>query len=312
MAKTLIIGTRSSRLALWQAGYIARRLREKHPSLIVEEKRMTTKGDRILDAPLAKIGGKGLFTKELETAMLAGEIDIAVHSLKDMPTEVPEGLVITAITERYDPGDAVVSPRYQTLAALPPGARVGTSSLRRRAQLLAARPDLTLFDLRGNVNTRLEKLDTGEYDAVILAVAGLKRLGFGDRITEVLPRALCLPAVGQGALAIEARRGDHEVRNLVDFLRDEAMTDCAAAERAFLETVEGGCQVPVGVYATVDGDQLSVEAVIASLDGRQSFRDTRIGPRQEAKELGRELANVLLDAGGIEILHGIGLLLNRR
>lgn len=312
MAKTLIIGTRSSRLALWQAGYIARRLREKHPSLIVEEKRMTTKGDRILDAPLAKIGGKGLFTKELETAMLAGEIDIAVHSLKDMPTEVPEGLVITAITERYDPGDAVVSSRYQTLAALPPGARVGTSSLRRRAQLLAARPDLTLFDLRGNVNTRLEKLDAGEYDAVILAVAGLKRLGFGDRITEVLPRALCLPAVGQGALAIEARRGDHEVRNLVDFLRDEAMTDCAAAERAFLETVEGGCQVPVGVYAAVDGDQLSVEAVIASLDGRQSFRDTRTGPRREAKELGRELANVLLDAGGIEILHGIGLLLNRR
>ena len=312
MAKTIIIGTRSSRLALWQADYIARRLREKHPSLIVEEKRMTTKGDRILDAPLAKIGGKGLFTKELETAMLAGEIDIAVHSLKDMPTEVPEGLVITAITERYDPGDAVVSPRYQTLAALPPGARVGTSSLRRRAQLLAARPDLTLFDLRGNVNTRLEKLDAGEYDAVILAVAGLKRLGFGDRITEVLPRALCLPAVGQGALGIEARRGDHEVRNLVDFLRDEAMTDCAAAERAFLETVEGGCQVPVGVYAAVDGDQLSVEAVIASLDERQSFRDTRIGPRQEAKELGRELANVLLDAGGIEILHGIGLLLNRR
>ena len=273
---------------------------------------MTTQGDRILDAPLAKIGGKGLFTKELETAMLAGEIDIAVHSLKDMPTEVPEGLVITAITERYDPGDAVISPRYQTLAALPPGAKVGTSSLRRRAQLLAARPDLTLFDLRGNVNTRLEKLDAGEYDAIILAAAGLKRLGFGDRITEVLPRALCLPAVGQGALAIEARRDDHEVRKLVDFLRDEAMTDCAAAERAFLETVEGGCQVPVGVYAAVDGDQLSVEAVIASLDGRQRFRDTRTGPRQEARALGRELANVLLDAGGIEILHGIGLLLNRR
>lgn len=311
MAKTIIIGTRSSKLALWQADYIARRLREKHPSLIVEEKRMTTKGDRILDAPLAKIGGKGLFTKELETAMLAGEIDIAVHSLKDMPTEVPEGLVITAITERYDPGDAVVSPRYQTLAALPPGAKVGTSSLRRRAQLLAARPDLTLFDLRGNVNTRLEKLDAGEYDAIILAAAGLKRLGFGDRITEVLPRELCLPAVGQGALAIEARRDDHEVRKLVDFLRDEAMTDCAAAERAFLETVEGGCQVPVGVYAAVDGDQLSVEAVIASLDGRQRFRDTRTGPRQEARKLGRELANVLLDAGGIEILHGIGLLLDR-
>ena len=181
MAKTIIIGTRSSKLALWQADYIARRLHEKHPSLIVEEKRMTTQGDRILDAPLAKIGGKGLFTKELETAMLAGEIDIAVHSLKDMPTEVPEGLVITAITERYDPGDAVVSPRYQTLAALPPGAKVGTSSLRRRAQLLAARPDLTLFDLRGNVNTRLEKLDAGEYDAIILAAAGLDRLESVER-----------------------------------------------------------------------------------------------------------------------------------
>jgi len=157
----------------------------------------------------------------------------------------------------------------------------------------------------------LEKLDAGEYDAIILAAAGLKRLGFEDRITEVLPRALCLPAVGQGALAIEARRDDHEVRKLVDFLRDEAMMDCAAAERAFLETVEGGCQVPVGVYAAVDGDQLSVEAVIASLDGRQRFRDTRTGPRQEARALGRELANVLLDAGGIEILHGIGLLLDR-
>lgn len=312
MGKKLIIGTRSSKLALWQADYVAERLRAQHPGLIVEEKRMTTKGDRILDAPLAKIGGKGLFTKELETAMQEGEIDIAVHSLKDMPTEVPEGLVITAITERFDPGDAVVSPRYHTLAALPEGARVGTSSLRRRAQILAARPDLTLLDLRGNVNTRLAKLDAGEYDAIILAVAGLRRLGFGDRITEVLPRALCLPAVGQGALAIEARAADDETRRLVDFLQDDDMADCAAAERAFLETVEGGCQVPVGVYAAIEGEELTVEAVIASIDGRMRFRDTLRGARQEAEHLGKALADRLLDAGGIKILHEIGLLLDRR
>ena len=311
MGQKIIIGTRSSKLALWQAAYVAERLRAEHPGLIVEEKRMTTKGDRILDAPLAKIGGKGLFTKELETAMQEGEIDIAVHSLKDMPTEVPEGLVITAITERYDPGDAVVSPRYRTLAALPEGARVGTSSLRRRAQILAARPDLTLLDLRGNVNTRLAKLDEGEYDAIILAVAGLKRLGFGDRITEVLPRALCLPAVGQGALAIEARAADAETRRLGDFLRDDDMADCAAAERAFLETVEGGCQVPVGVYAAIEGEALTVEAVIASLDGQTRFRDTLCGARQDAAQLGKALADRLLDAGGINILHEIGLLLDR-
>ena len=312
MGKKLIIGTRSSKLALWQADYVAERLRAQHPGLIVEEKRMTTKGDRILDAPLAKIGGKGLFTKELETAMQEGEIDIAVHSLKDMPTEVPEDLVITAITERFDPGDAVVSPRYRTLAALPEGARVGTSSLRRRAQILSARPDLTLLDLRGNVNTRLAKLDAGEYDAIILAVAGLKRLGFGDRITEVLPRALCLPAVGQGALAIEARAADDETRRLVEFLQDDEMADCAAAERAFLQAVEGGCQVPVGVYAAIEGEALTVEAVIASLDGRTRFRDALCGARQEAEHLGKALADRLLDAGGINILHEIGLLLDRR
>ncbi|MBQ5413607.1 MAG: hydroxymethylbilane synthase, partial [Schwartzia sp.] len=187
----IVIGTRSSKLALWQADYVADCLRKKYPGLIVEEKKMTTKGDKILDAPLAKIGGKGLFTKELEAEMLEGGIDLAVHSLKDMPTEVPDGLVITAITKRFDPGDAVVCPKYKTLDALPKGARVGTSSLRRRAQILAVRPDLELIDLRGNVNTRLKKLDDGEYDAIILAVAGLKRLGFGDRITEVLPKSMC-------------------------------------------------------------------------------------------------------------------------
>ena len=256
------IGTRSSKLALWQADYVAGRLRAAYPGLIVEERLMKTKGDKILDAPLAKIGGKGLFTKELEQAMLEGEIDLAVHSLKDMPTEVPDGLTITAITERYDPGDAFVSNRASSFRDLPEGAVVGTSSLRRKAQLLHARPDLDIRDLRGNVNTRLRKLDAGEYDAAVLAVAGLKRLGFEDRITEILPQSMVLPAVGQGALAIETRE--------------------------------------------------DVEAVIASLDGQRLYRDSVKGKKEEAEQLGTQLADKLLDAGGIEIMHEIGLLLDRK
>ena len=244
---TITIGTRASKLALWQAEYVAAAIEKHHPVVRVELRKMTTKGDRVLDAPLAKIGGKGLFTKELEQAMLAGEIDLAVHSLKDMPTEVPAGLVIGAITERLDAGDAFVSIRYRTMEELPQGARVGTSSLRRRAQLLAVRPDLTIHDLRGNVNTRLAKLDAGEFDAIVLAAAGLKRLGLADRIRTILPRAMILPAVGQGALAIECRADDVRVLGLIDFLRDPQMTAAAAAERAFLRRVEGGCQIPVGV-----------------------------------------------------------------
>ena len=311
---TITIGTRSSKLALWQAEHIAARLSAQHAGLTVAIRRMTTKGDRILDAPLAKIGGKGLFTKELEDAMLAGEIDIAVHSLKDMPTEVPKGLAIRAITERADPGDAVVSPRYGTLANLPRGAKVGTSSLRRRAQLLHARPDLRICDLRGNVGTRLEKLETEHFDAIILAVAGLKRLGFGDRITEVLPKSLLLPAVGQGALAIEARADDTEVADCVAFLHDERTAACARAERAFLARVEGGCQVPVGVYATggEDAGALHVEAVIASLDGARLYRAETEGAAADAEALGQELAERLLASGGLAILHEIGLLLERR
>ena len=309
---TIIIGTRSSKLALWQADYVMDCLQKKYPELHVEKKLMTTKGDKILDAPLAKIGGKGLFTKELEQDMLAGGIDIAVHSLKDMPTEVPDGLVITAITERYDPGDAFVSNKVNSLVELPKGAIVGTSSLRRKAQLLHARPDLEIRDLRGNVNTRLKKLDAGEYDAAVLAVAGLKRLGFGGRITEVLPKNMILPAVGQGALAIEAREDDAETRELVAFLNDEATVACARAERAFLARVEGGCQVPVGVYATPENDGLHVEAVIASLDGQRLYRDHVSGQVKDAEPLGTQLADKLLDMGGIDIMHEIGLLLDRK
>lgn len=304
----IVIGTRSSKLALWQADYVADSLRREYPRLQVEKKLMTTKGDRILDAPLAKIGGKGLFTKELETAMLDGEIDIAVHSLKDMPTEVPDGLVISAVTRRLDAGDAFVSSRYGSLGELPPGARVGTSSLRRRAQLLHVRPDLDIQDLRGNVNTRLGKLDEGQFDAIVLAVAGLKRLGFADRITEVLPKEILLPAVGQGALAIETRMDDVEVRKTISFLNDEDTVHCAKAERAFLARVEGGCQVPVGVYAWMAGKELTVEAVIASLDGNRLYRDVRKGSCENAGDLGTALAESLLDAGGREILHELGLL----
>lgn len=309
---TIIIGTRSSKLALWQADYVADCLRREYPGLRVEKKLMTTKGDKILDAPLAKIGGKGLFTKELEVDMLQGGIDLAVHSLKDMPTEVPEGLMLAAITKRFDPGDAVVSPQYRTFAALPQGAKVGTSSLRRKAQLLHARPDLRIEDLRGNVNTRLRKLEEEHFDAVILAVAGLKRLGFGERITDVLPREMCLPAVGQGALAIETRADDKEMQAMLEFLRDENTVRCAKAERSFLARVEGGCQVPVGVYAAINAsDALEVEAVIASLDGQRLYRDMVTGPRCEAENLGRILADKLLAAGGLAVMHELGLLLDR-
>lgn len=304
---TITIGTRASKLALWQAEYIAAEI-EKHHGCRVGLRKMTTKGDRILDAPLAKIGGKGLFTKELEQAMLAGEIDLAVHSLKDMPTEVPEGLVIGAITQRLDAGDAFVSVHYRSMEDLPQGARVGTSSLRRRAQLLAVRPDLTILDLRGNVNTRLAKLDAGEFDAIVLAAAGLKRLGLGERIRTILPRAMILPAVGQGALAIECRADDGRIQEMIDFLRDTEMTAAATAERAFLRRVEGGCQIPVGVYAEVgEGNVLHVEAMIASIDGMRVCRSRSMGTPAEAEKIGIALAEELLDVGGREILKEIGI-----
>lgn len=305
---TITIGTRASKLALWQASYVAEAIKKEHPSYCVELRELTTKGDRILDAPLAKIGGKGLFTKELEQAMLDGAVDLAVHSLKDMPTEVPDGLVIGAITTRLDPGDAFVSAHYAAVEDLPVGARVGTSSLRRRAQLLAVRPDLTICDLRGNVNTRLAKLDAGEFDAIVLAAAGLKRLGFERRIRSILPRSVMLPAVGQGALAIECRAGDAAILSAIEFLRDAGMTTAAQAERAFLRRVEGGCQIPVGVYAEVDADgQISIDAMIASVDGQRICRSDAHGAGEQAEVLGTALAEELLDAGGREILKEIGI-----
>lgn len=305
MKKTLIIGTRGSKLALWQADHIAARLREAYPQLEVEIRKMMTTGDRILDVPLAKIGGKGLFTKELEQAMLDGEIDLAVHSLKDMPTELPDGLVLGAITERLDATDALVSPQYASLAQLPKGARVGTSSLRRRAQLLHHRPDLTVLELRGNLDTRLRKLDEGQFDAIILASAGLKRLGWQERIREELQPDICLPAVGQGALAIECRDTDEATLEMLTFLNHLPTRHSAEAERAYLHRVEGGCQVPLGVYAQVKDGVLLLEAAVYSLDGKRGLRRSLMGAPDEAKLLGCKLAETMLDAGAREILQEI-------
>lgn len=305
MKAKLTIGTRQSLLALWQSNYIAARLREQYPDCEVVLKKIVTKGDRILDVPLAKIGGKGLFTKEIEQELIDGTVDLAVHSLKDMPTVLPEGLCLTAITSRANVGDAFVSNNYNSFDELPQGAVLGTSSLRRKAQLLAARPDLKIVDLRGNVDTRLRKLDEGQMDAIILAAAGLERLGYGERIKEVIPAKVCLPAVGQGALAIESRDNDAEVREMLAFLNDEATKQATDAERAFLGLLEGGCQVPIGVHADVENGEIRIEAIIAELDGKKILRDTIVGKAANAAELGRELGKKMLAEGGQEILASI-------
>lgn len=305
MKAKLTIGTRQSLLALWQSNYIAARLREQYPECEVVLKKIVTKGDRILDVPLAKIGGKGLFTKEIEQELIDGTVDLAVHSLKDMPTVLPEGLCLTAITSRANVGDAFVSNNYNSFDELPQGAVLGTSSLRRKAQLLAARPDLKIVDLRGNVDTRLRKLDEGQMDAIILAAAGLERLGYGERIKEVIPAKVCLPAVGQGALAIESRDNDAEVREMLAFLNDEATKQATDAERAFLGLLEGGCQVPIGVHADVENGEIRIEAIIAELDGKKILRDTIVGKAANAAELGRELGQKMLAEGGQEILASI-------
>ena len=305
MKAKLTIGTRQSLLALWQSNHIAALLREKYPECEVVLKKIVTKGDRILDVPLAQIGGKGLFTKEIETELADGTIDLAVHSLKDMPTVLPEGLCLTAITERANVGDAFVSNKYASFEELPLGAVIGTSSLRRKAQLLATRPDLQIMDLRGNVDTRLRKLDEGLYDAIILAAAGLERLGHGDRITALISPDVCLPAVGQGALAIEARTADDEVRSMLEFLNDLPTKQSTDAERAFLGLLEGGCQVPIGVHADVAGEQIKIEAIIAALDGSTVLRDTITGKAEDAVALGQQLGKKMLAAGGQEILAAI-------
>ena len=296
------IGTRSSKLALWQTNFIAGEIQREYPHLKIEIVHIKTTGDKILDSPLSKIGGKGLFTKELEFQMLEGNIDLAVHSLKDVPAQLQSDFTIAAITKRTDPFDAFVSNKYHSFEELPHGAIIGTSSLRRRAQILAIKPDLKVENLRGNVDTRLKKLDENKFDAIILAAAGLKRLGYSNRIIEILPPAIMLPAVGQGALAIETLNKNFEIREIVKFLDDSCTRATAAAERAFLCVVEGGCQVPIGVYATTENNNLNIEAIIASIDGKNFIRDKIIGSIDDAERLGETLAKQLLDAGGRSIL----------
>ncbi|MFZ4834899.1 hydroxymethylbilane synthase [Rouxiella sp. Mn2063] len=300
--KIIRIATRKSPLALWQALYVKRKLMEFHPDLQVELVPMVTKGDVLLDTPLSKVGGKGLFVKELELAMLDGRADIAVHSMKDVPVDFPEGLGLVTICEREDPRDAFVSNDFANLDALPAGSIVGTSSLRRKCQLLELRPDLVIRDLRGNLGTRLGKLDSGEFHAIILAVAGLKRLEMESRIRTELPPELCLPAVGQGAVGIECRLDDQQTRDLLAPLGHRETTLRILAERAMNTRLEGGCQVPIGSYAELEGDTLWLRALVGAPDGSQIVRGERRGPSANAEQMGIELAEELLDAGAREIL----------
>jgi len=303
--RELIIGTRSSKLALWQAEWVHARLRELEPGLSVSLKRIKTTGDKILDTPLAAIGGKGLFIKEIEDALRRGEIDLAVHSMKDVPTHVPEGLEILAIPEREDPRDVLVSRGGIAFAQLGAGARIGTSSLRRQAQLLHARPDLSIQILRGNVDTRLRKLEAGEFEGIILAAAGVRRLGWTDRVTEYLSPDVCLPAIGQGALALEGRASDAFMRDVAARLDHQPTRLAVTAERALLERLEGGCQVPIAAHATISGETLTMTALVASVNGRRLIRDSIQGLAQAAHRLGIELAERLLAQGGDEILREI-------
>lgn len=300
--KTLRIATRSSPLALWQAEEVSRRLKDLYPELEILLVKMKTKGDKILDAPLAKVGGKGLFVKELEAGMLAGEADIAVHSMKDVPVEFPEGLELALIMQREDPRDAFVSNRYDNLAALPENAVVGTSSLRRQTQIREKFPNLELDWLRGNVNTRLRKLDDGEYDAIILAAAGLKRLGFESRIRSYLEPEDSLPAIGQGAIGIETRSDDDAVKQLLAPLADRDTTLRVQAERAMNETLNGGCQVPIAGFAVLEGDQLYLRGLVGEPDGSKVLRSEIRGPATDAVALGVSLAEDLLSQGAGEIL----------
>lgn len=301
-SRTIRIATRQSPLALWQADTVADRLRETHANITVELLKITTKGDRILDTPLSKIGGKGLFIKELEVAMLEGHADIAVHSMKDVTAEMPEGFVLAAVLERGDPCDALVSNRYTSLDELPHGARIGSSSLRRQCQLRAYRPDFEVSTLRGNVGTRLSKLDAGDFDAIILAAAGLRRLGMEERIAAVLPPEQSLPAVGQGTVGIECRADDAELISLLATLEDPATAVRTRAERALNARLQGSCDVPLAAYAELAGDEIYLRALVGMPDGTEVIRGERRGPVGEAEALGTELGEELLERGADRIL----------
>ena len=302
MPRHLRIATRKSPLALWQAEHVAARLIATHPGVTVELVEMVTQGDKILDTPLAKVGGKGLFVKELEQGLFEGRADLAVHSMKDVPAELPQGLHLAVILEREDPRDALVSRRYPSLQSLPAKARVGTSSLRRQAQLRHRFPECTITNLRGNVGTRLEKLDAEGLDAIILATAGLVRLGLAERITEKLSVTDSLPAVGQGAIGIECRAEDPEINALLQPLHDVDTADCVRAERAFNQRLGGGCQVPIAGFAVLEQGSLWLRGLVADPDGSARVQDEVRGPRAHAEALGVQLAEGLLQKGAARIL----------
>ncbi len=306
--KQLRIASRRSQLAMVQTMWVKEELEKAHPELTISVEAMATQGDKILDVALAKIGDKGLFTKELEAQMLIGRADIAVHSLKDLPTNLPEGLMLGCITEREDPADALVVNRKNKdhkLDTLPEGSVVGTSSLRRLAQLRHKYPHLTFKDVRGNVITRLEKLDEGQYDCLVLAAAGLSRLGFGDRIHQIIPNDISLHAVGQGALGIECASENKEVLAIIKSLEHAPTANRCLAERSFLRELEGGCQVPIGVNSKVEQENLILTGMVASLDGKRLIRDEKSGPYKSAESIGIELADSLKSQGAYEILQEI-------
>jgi len=302
LRKHIRIGTRGSALALWQAEWVKSWLEKNLPGMTMTLVKIKTTGDKILDVPLAKVGGKGSFVKEIEEAMLAGEVDIAVHSMKDVPTMFPDGLHLGAITKREDPRDALLSKDKVPFHELPKGAHVGTSSLRRQAQLMHVRPDLAIHQLRGNVDTRIRKLKEGQFDAIILAAAGVKRLGFVEHVTEYFSPEICLPAVGQGSLGIECRMNDRELNDLISFFNDPDSRLCVTGERALLRRLEGGCQVPIAGYGLIKGKKLRLAGLVAGIDGKRIIKDTIEGDPVKAEELGILLAEKLLSQGADVIL----------
>jgi len=305
LRKEIRIGTRGSALALWQAEWVKSELEKKHPGMAVTLTKIKTTGDKILDVPLAKVGGKGLFVKEIEEAMLGGDIDIAVHSMKDVPTQFPDGLHLGAITKREDPRDALLSRNKVPLKDLPHGANVGTSSLRRQAQLMHLRPDFVIHQLRGNVDTRLRKLKEGQFDAIILAAAGVKRLGLAENVTEYLDPGISLPAIGQGALGIECRVDDRELNDLIAFFNHPDSRTCVTGERALLRRLEGGCQVPIACYGHIKSGNLLLTGLVGSVDGKRIIKDSIEGPPEKAEKLGVTLAEKLLSQGADVILREV-------
>ncbi len=301
----LRVGTWGSRLALAQSVWVKGEIETKHPDVQVELVKIKTMGDKILGTSLSQIGGKGLFVKEIEDALLKKEVDLAVHSIKDVPAELPEGLQISLFPEREDPRDALVSIDDKTLTELPKGSSVGTSSLRRSAQLLHVRPDFKVVPLRGNVDTRLRKLESGDLQAIILATAGLRRLGLSDRISQILPPEQMLPAIGQGALGLEIRGDDETAQKLLGFMNHEPTEVTVRAERAFLKELEGGCQVPIAAYGRLDGDSVTLQGLVAELDGSRVLRDVISGHKEKSEEIGLTLARRLLASGADQILERI-------